>query len=75
MTVRELRNHGGRVLDRIIAGESLTITRDGEPVAELRPVARPARELRVIRLRWSDLPYVDPAQLRVDVDAVVDATL
>ncbi|MBA3287839.1 MAG: type II toxin-antitoxin system prevent-host-death family antitoxin, partial [Acidimicrobiia bacterium] len=29
VTVRELRNHGGEVLDRVIAGERLTVTRDG----------------------------------------------
>ena len=37
-TIRELRNHGGAVIDRVLAGETITITRDGEPVAELRPI-------------------------------------
>lgn len=32
-TVRELRNQGGRVRDRVVAGERVTITRDGESVA------------------------------------------
>lgn len=34
---RELRNHHGRILDRIEAGESFTVTRDGRPVADLVP--------------------------------------
>ena len=34
-TVRELRNHGGEVLDRVARGESLIVTRDGAEVAEL----------------------------------------
>jgi antitoxin (DNA-binding transcriptional repressor) of toxin-antitoxin stability system len=33
--VRELVNQGEQVLDRVIAGEHLTITRDGQPVPEL----------------------------------------
>ena len=40
MTIRELRNHGGAVVDRVLAGEHLVVTRDGTPVAELRPVQR-----------------------------------
>ncbi|WP_419866486.1 type II toxin-antitoxin system Phd/YefM family antitoxin [Ornithinimicrobium cavernae] len=35
-----LRNHVGEVLRRVEAGESLTVTVAGRPVAELRPVGR-----------------------------------
>ncbi|WP_250324588.1 type II toxin-antitoxin system Phd/YefM family antitoxin [Williamsia sp. CHRR-6] len=38
VTVRELRNNGGEVLNRVARGEGLVVTRDGQPVAELRPV-------------------------------------
>ena len=38
VSIRELRNHGGDVVDRVAAGENLTVTRPGKPVAELRPV-------------------------------------
>ncbi len=38
-SIRELRNHGGEVIDRVAAGERVTITRDGKAVAELRPLA------------------------------------
>ena len=34
---RELRNHTRNLLDRVAAGEEITITVDGRPVAELRP--------------------------------------
>lgn len=40
ITVRELRNHGADVLERVARGEALTVTRDGKPIAELRPLAR-----------------------------------
>lgn len=37
---KELRNHVGEVLRRVEAGESLTVTVAGRPVAELRPIGR-----------------------------------
>ncbi len=37
ITIRELRNHGGEVVDRVAHGEQITVTRAGKPVAELRP--------------------------------------
>jgi prevent-host-death family protein len=37
VSVRDLRNHGGDVLDAVMRGESVTITLQGKPVAELRP--------------------------------------
>jgi len=33
VTIRELRNRGGLVLDRVTRGEAVTVTRDGHPVA------------------------------------------
>ena len=43
---RELRNRTRALLDRAAAGESVTITVDGRPVAVLGPVARRPRWLR-----------------------------
>ena len=40
VSVRDLRNHGGEVLDTVVRGESVTVTREGVPVAELRPLQR-----------------------------------
>lgn len=36
--IRELQHNSRQVLDRVEAGESLEITRDGEPVARLVPI-------------------------------------
>ncbi|TFV63536.1 type II toxin-antitoxin system prevent-host-death family antitoxin [Geodermatophilus sp. DF01-2] len=69
-TAHDLRNHGGRVLDRVAAGERVTITRDGRPVARLEPVPR-GRQTASARIeRFRRLPPVDPHRLRADVDAV-----
>lgn len=75
VSIRELRNHGGEVLDRALAGERLTITRAGKPIAELRPLARQPLTSGVLLRRWRGLPAVDPAALRADVDEVLDPAL
>jgi prevent-host-death family protein len=72
VTIRDLRNHGGDVIDRVVAGERVTITRDGRRVAELRPIERAPVAATVLVERWSRLPDVDPALLRRDVDAIFD---
>ena len=74
VTVRELRNHGGEVVDRATRGEQITITRSGRPVAELRPL-RPPLSAEALLSRWRRLPAVDPAALRADLDQVLDAEL
>lgn len=40
---RELRNSTRALLDRVAGGESITVTVDGRPVAQLQPVARRSR--------------------------------
>jgi prevent-host-death family protein len=75
VSVRELRNHGGEVIDRVLAGEHLTVTRDGPQVAELRPLGRQPLPAGLLLERWSRLPDVDPEALREDLDAVIDSRL
>ncbi|MDQ3679268.1 MAG: type II toxin-antitoxin system prevent-host-death family antitoxin [Actinomycetota bacterium] len=75
VTIRELRNHGGKVIERVARGERLTITRSGKPVAELLPLRpMPLRATALVE-RWRKLPVVNPDVLRDDVDDVVDAAL
>ena len=75
VSVRELRNNGGRVLQRVAGGETLTVTMDGHPIAELRPL--PGRGLAATSLlqRWRRLPPVDAHQLRADLDRVMNSSL
>ena len=74
VTVRELRNQGGQVLDRVLAGEQLTITRDGQPVAELSPLSIPTN-LATLKKRAAKLKAIDPTSLRNDLDEIVDPWL
>lgn len=75
MTIRDLRNHGGDVVKRVLAGESLVVTRSGTPVAELRPLRGPGIEASTLLERWKHLTPVDPDKLRADIDDVLDAGL
>jgi prevent-host-death family protein len=75
VNVRELRNHGGDVLDRVEAGETITIVRSGRPVAQLTPLPRPCVDPAALLTRWRHLPVVDPASVRADIDAVLDPSL
>lgn len=75
VAVRDLRNHGGEILSRVAGGETLTVTRDGDPVAELRPLPRRPLQAALLLERWRALPAVDPAGLRADIDEVLDSAL
>lgn len=75
VSIRELRNHGGEVIDRIASGESMTVTRDGRPVAELRPLRRAAARVELLKRTWARLPALDAEAFRRDIDHVVDASL
>lgn len=72
VTIRERRNHGGRVLDRVARGEIVTVTRHGTPLAELRPLRRAALPTAESLLRAKRTRKVDPDRLRDDIDAVLD---
>jgi prevent-host-death family protein len=75
VSIRDLRNKGGEVVDRVARGESVTITKAGKPVAELRPVTRPGLSAAAVLAHWKALPPADPVRLRADLDAVLDARL
>ena len=75
VSIRDLRNHGGDVVDRVERGETVTVTRSGRPVAELRPVPKAGLTAGELLARCRRLPDVDPVALRRDIDAVVDTSL
>jgi len=75
VSIRDLRNHGGDIVERAAGGEAITITRAGTPVAQLR--ALPGRPVAAERLleRWRRLPRIDADALRADVDTTLDSRL
>lgn len=75
VTVRDLRNRGADVLERVARGEALTVTRDGQPVAELRPLGRRPVPASLLVTRWRGLPSIDVERFRADVDELLDGAL
>jgi prevent-host-death family protein len=75
VTIRDLRNHGGDVIDRVTSGATLTVTRDGRPVAELRPVRSKGHSASALLERWRHVPVVDGVALRRDIDRIIDPDL
>jgi prevent-host-death family protein len=75
---RELRNANAKVIEAVAAGETFVVTRNGEPVAELRPV-RAGRRTFVSRAEVAALAAanvrIDHRRFRADLDAVVDQQL
>jgi prevent-host-death family protein len=75
VTIRDLRNHGGEVVERVEAGERVTVTRDGRPVAELRPLRSRGIGAAALLERWRHVPAVDAKAFRHDIDDVIDQSL
>jgi prevent-host-death family protein len=75
---RELRNDNARVVEAVAAGETFIITRNGTPVAELRPVTGGRRRF-VTRSEVAALATtgvrIDRDRFRADLDAAVDQSL
>ena len=51
-SVADAKNNLPELIDRALAGEDVTITRHGRPVAELRPVEAPATPIADADLDW-----------------------
>jgi prevent-host-death family protein len=73
---RELRNQSAAVLRDVEAGETIVVTRNGTPVAELRPIrARRFVPRAMLMQAVARAPRIDAAQFRADLDAVIDQRL
>ncbi len=75
VSIRELRNHGGEVVDRVEHGGRAIVTRSGRPAAELLPLGKPPIPATLLIERWRKLPVVDPDALRHDIDTLIDGSL
>lgn len=75
---RELRNDNATVMDAVANGETFVVTRNGVPVAEIRPVRGHRRTLvpraEIVALAAAG-PSVDARALRKELDAAMDQSL
>lgn len=75
---RELRNDNARVIEAVVAGQTFVVTRNGEPVAELRPV-QPRRRTFIAREEVTALAAaavrIDRHAFRADLDRSIDQGL
>lgn len=51
-SVAEAKNRLSELIDRALEGESVTITRHGRPVVELKAIPAPARPVTAADLDW-----------------------
>jgi prevent-host-death family protein len=73
--VRDLRNHTASVIDAVKAGERVTLTVNGEPLADILPHSTRTRWLAGEQLRERlATGAADPA-LRNELDELVGQTL
>jgi prevent-host-death family protein len=73
---RELRNQSAAVLREVEAGETIIVTRNGTPIAELRPIGlRRFVPRTTLSEGASRAPRIDAARFRADLDAVIDQRL
>jgi prevent-host-death family protein len=75
VSIRELRNNTATVVAAVQAGESVTLTSHGEPIADIVPHRRRARWLPGAWLAEQlEDRQADPA-LRQDLDRLVGGTI
>ena len=75
---RELRNQNAAVIAAVAAGESFVVTRNGTPVAELRPVTAGRRQFvpkAEVMAAIAGSGSIDAARFRADLDRVVDPSM
>lgn len=73
ITQRELRNDSAAILREVQTGQRLIVTRNGVPVAELRPI-EPRRFVprAAIAEAAARAPRIDAERFRADLDAVAE---
>ncbi len=70
---RELRNQSAEVMRGLDRGESFIVTRNGVPVGELTPAKKQRYVDRThAKALFANLPSMDYAELRNDLETVID---
>ena len=70
---RELRNNSGEIMRALDRGEEFIITRNGQPVGELRPVRRRFVARAALLAAFRGAPPIDARRFREQIDSILDA--
>ncbi|HAF56354.1 MAG TPA: type II toxin-antitoxin system Phd/YefM family antitoxin [Thauera sp.] len=74
LTLAETKSHLSAVVDQVIAGEEIVITRRGQPVARIVPERpRPAADVAALAAELRDFVLAQPAQARTAAEVVREA--
>jgi len=75
---RDLRNDNAKVIDAVVAGQTFVVTRNGDPVAEIRPI-RATRRTFIARDQVARMANpairIDRQSFRDDLDHHIDQGL
>jgi len=76
ITQRELRNQSSAVLREVQGGHTVIVSRNGVPVAELRPI-QPHRFVSraIVAEAAARAPRIDAGRFRADLNAVIDQSI
>lgn len=76
ITQRELRNQSAAILREVEGGRTIIVSRNGTPVAELRPIqSRRFVPRAVLAAAAARAPQIDATRFRADVDAVIGQSI
>ncbi len=62
-SVAEAENHLSSLIDRALNGEEVVITRDDQPVAELRPIGSQRKRVSREALEWLRTHRIKPRRM------------
>ena len=65
-SVAEAKNKLPELIDRALKGEGIIITRHGHPVAELRPIPAPERQITDEDIDWLDKRRIPARKASID---------
>ncbi|HZZ89090.1 MAG TPA: type II toxin-antitoxin system prevent-host-death family antitoxin [Caulobacteraceae bacterium] len=69
-SVAEAKNNLPKLLDRALAGECVTITRRGKPIARIEPID-PEPQAMSIDVDWLESVRVNPRDPDLDFTAII----
>lgn len=75
---RELRNRNAAIIDAVASGENFVVTRNGTPIAELRPITtvrRPFVPKAEVVAVAANGGHIDAVAFRADLDRAIDQGL